>query len=320
MSIMKQDQDPDTDPDDLTTSQLLTKPADDDMLPCMQPNRKEKSTTHQMQKLSEVLPQNMLGNPILSKIPSIKKDNDWKCKNCSSISPNLDCYICSRTDRRKVILQCNTCKKIVHRICHDRKHTNYKCKEIEWNCYDCDLDTLACNIDIDSNRTNHVILPKGIRIGHINVRDLLAKNKLDEIKIILKDYDFDVLAISETWLWKDIDTSEIDITEYNTYRMDRSNIKSHNTRGGGVVIYVKSIYNIEQIANPFSLSDKVQAVKIKISKMFMKPITIIAIYRVSTTPGKFLNELSQEISRNSTEEFVILGDLNIDQLITNNEL
>jgi len=86
------------------------------------------------------------------------------------------------------------------------------------------------------------------------------------------------------------------------------------------VIYVNISCDIVQLINPFSLQEKVQAVKVQIKKEKMKPIDILAIYRVSTTPSKFIEELETEINNNISNETVIFRDLNIDQLSSNNDL
>jgi len=39
----------------------------------------------------------------------------------------------------------------------------------------------------------------------------------------------------------------VNIDGYNVFRTDRPNIRSHNTRGGGVIVYVKSNYITEEI-------------------------------------------------------------------------
>ena len=41
---------------------------------------------------------------------------------------------------------------------------------------------------------------KGLKIGHLNIRSL--PNKIDEVRIIMNEHHFDILAISETWLWR----------------------------------------------------------------------------------------------------------------------
>ena len=71
---------------------------------------------------------------------------------------------------------------------------------------------------------------KGVKIGHLNIRSLLKK--IDEIKILIHQNSFDILAISETWLSDKIPNELVNIPGFNVYRNDRP---SH---GGGVLIYI----------------------------------------------------------------------------------
>ena len=71
---------------------------------------------------------------------------------------------------------------------------------------------------------------KGVKIGHLNIRSLLKK--IDEIRILIHQNSFDILAISETWLSDKIPNELVNIPGFNVYRNDRP---SH---GGGVLIYI----------------------------------------------------------------------------------
>ena len=57
--------------------------------------------------------------------------------------------------------------------------------------------------------------------------------KIDEIRILIHQNSFDILAISETWLSDKIPNELVNIPGFNVYRKDRP---SH---GGGVLIYIK---------------------------------------------------------------------------------
>ena len=74
-----------------------------------------------------------------------------------------------------------------------------------------------------------------ISFGHLNIRSL--HSKIDQVSHIVKQYNYDVFAVCETWLDDTIADSEIAIDGYDIYRRDRSN----DTRGGGVCLYVKQM-------------------------------------------------------------------------------
>ena len=75
---------------------------------------------------------------------------------------------------------------------------------------------------------------KQISILYFNARSM--KNKLDELKIMVKDKKPNVIAIVETWLTEDIFDNELVIEDFNFVRIDRKS--DQKARGGGVIIYV----------------------------------------------------------------------------------
>ena len=90
------------------------------------------------------------------------------------------------------------------------------------------------------------IIAKNIKICHTNTRSILAYNnefktnqvKMDKIREILcKKFEYDVIAITESWLSPDIsvDSTDLHIDSYTFYRKDRFNA---NNRGGGVGVFV----------------------------------------------------------------------------------
>ena len=85
---------------------------------------------------------------------------------------------------------------------------------------------------------------KELSFCHINARSILAYNnesksnqeKMDEIRQILcKQYEYSVIAVTETWLTPDTLSNDADliVENYTFYRKDRN-----NGRGGGVGVSV----------------------------------------------------------------------------------
>jgi hypothetical protein len=109
-----------------------------------------------------------------------------------------------------------------------------------------------------------------------------------------------------TWLWTPITNEEISIDGYHLIRNDRANIKKYNSRGGGVVAYIKNEYTVDQQDNSFSSPEKLQALKFTIRKPHLKPILFMTIYRVSDTHKKFLQELDKEINQHQNDELYIM--------------
>ena len=106
---------------------------------------------------------------------------------------------------------------------------------------------------------------KGIRVSHLNIQSLMSS--LDEIKLWLKDNNFHVFTLSETWLDSSIHDSEINIPGYVVERSDR------NRHGGDVAVYIKGDihykrrYDVENVNN-------IESVWLEIQQVHKKSIII----------------------------------------------
>ena len=66
-------------------------------------------------------------------------------------------------------------------------------------------------------------------------------NKQNELELLVRDEDLDIIGITETWLNDKLSDEELSIKGYTLFRNDRNdNIK---TRGGGVALYVRNELN-----------------------------------------------------------------------------
>ena len=73
-------------------------------------------------------------------------------------------------------------------------------------------------------------------VGQLNVRSLLAGNKLDEIYFLLKEHNFSIFGMTETWFNDSISNENLSIEGYNTiFRLDR-----RGRIGGGVAFYINN--------------------------------------------------------------------------------
>jgi len=74
-----------------------------------------------------------------------------------------------------------------------------------------------------------------LSIISLNARSIV--NKMDELKLLVKDQEPDIICIVETWLTEDVFDSEINLENYQFVRRDRKNeLKS---KGGGIIVYIK---------------------------------------------------------------------------------
>ena len=94
------------------------------------------------------------------------------------------------------------------------------------------LITMANDVELNPGPFN------SLKFGHLNVRSLNNQDKFDELSLIIKDNNFHIFAISETWLSNDISNDNFNIVRYNSImHLDRS----HRTGGGVALFSIDSI-------------------------------------------------------------------------------
>lgn len=69
-------------------------------------------------------------------------------------------------------------------------------------------------------------------VAHVNIRSIIPS--FSELSDIICSEEFDICAVTETWLSEDFPDSVVGIAGYQLHRKDRK------TRGGGVSLYVSS--------------------------------------------------------------------------------
>src|SRR3989442_11142649 len=87
----------------------------------------------------------------------------------------------------------------------------------------------------------------GSKVIYCNARSL--RNKIDELRIMAKEYNPDIIGIVKTWLTDNIYDSEIIIENYNIIRIDRTH--EHKERGGGIIVYVRESLPFVNITEEF---------------------------------------------------------------------
>ena len=80
-----------------------------------------------------------------------------------------------------------------------------------------------------------------------NVRSMMNENKREELGLLLEEKQFDVLGITESWTHDGIGDAEIAFPGYRLFRKDRSG--KHKCRGGGVLLYVKEDFIVEELTS-----------------------------------------------------------------------
>jgi exonuclease III len=70
-----------------------------------------------------------------------------------------------------------------------------------------------------------------------NIRSIAPK--IDELECVVNQNDSDIVCITETWLSDEIPDNAVAMHGFTLFRKDRE------TRGGGVAIFVKPIFNVK---------------------------------------------------------------------------
>ena len=100
-----------------------------------------------------------------------------------------------------------------------------------------------------------------MKVASLNVNSLLKH--IDEIRLMLSNHVFDILAINESKIDPSIPDSEINIPSYKSIRKDR------NRNGGGVVIYVREQISFRDRND--LVSDGLEMICIEIERPHSKP-------------------------------------------------
>ena len=145
--------------------------------------------------------------------------------------------------------------------------------------------------------------------------ELVAALSLLEVK-------FDIIALSETKIIKDIDpTYDITLPGYKEYSTPTESSK------GGVIIYIKEDINVKRRTDLELLmyeAGKLETVFIEILNDKKKNIILGGIYRHPTMDVKSFNEkyFNNIISKITAEKKMcyLLGDFNIDLLQTESDI
>ena len=145
-------------------------------------------------------------------------------------------------------------------------------------------------------------LHEGTRIGHINSNGLVKK--IHEIKILISEGNFDVLAVTETHLSCSVTDNEIKIDGYEILRKDRNNGQSP---WGGVAVYFKDDLNVSETLMEFNIESIWLNIIIK-GQTFL----LGCIYR-PPSDKKFLQNFKLYLDHISHRtNIVIVGDTNYD--------
>lgn len=127
-------------------------------------------------------------------------------------------------------------------------------------------------------------------------------------------WDYDIYALTETWLQDGIVSSEYFDSSFNVFRKDRNQTGSSNNRCGGVLIAIRSHFACSEVSIDNSTSIECICVKIKLNNntnvfifnSYVPPTSPKEIYQLHY---KAIN--SVHASCRASDIFILTGDFNI---------
>ena len=185
--------------------------------------------------------------------------------------------------------------------------------------FDFDNDIFNLEEPVLSNFTSTVVPPitkinksfepfkNHFKFAHINARSI--PKSIDEVNYLVSQTDLDVLAVSESWLNKNLPGTLFEIYGYKIFRKDRS-----SKRGGGVCFYCKDHFNPKLIKIPHTL-EQPEVLFIELHSKNTK-LALGVVYKPPRIPyGSLatLHETLADILCHYDNTF-LFGDFNIDLL------
>ena len=175
---------------------------------------------------------------------------------------------------------------------------------------------INCNSDVPAvpklQSTENHQKPK-IKIGHLNIRSLKNRVHLLQLRILVRDNDFDIFSVSETWLKSIVTNAEVEIAGYKLSRQDRP-----KTAGGGVCVYTKASLKVKVLKDLSSVSATgFHQLWLQIQHKRMKSILLCATYKPPECPTtSFTDDFSDNYMKALSfgKDVFILGDLNCNLL------
>ena len=141
----------------------------------------------------------------------------------------------------------------------------------------------------------------------INVRSILNNFKIEELNDIAVDQNLHIIGIAESWLNKDVDSSSVNMADFNLYRRDRDTLRDN--RGGGVLLYVHKTLISSELVILNSFNCEVVGCNILLGKN--KFSTFAVVYRSPSSSSVECEEIAKVLSvLGSNETVVIMGDFN----------
>ncbi len=156
---------------------------------------------------------------------------------------------------------------------------------------------------------------KGITFCSQNIRSL--HQKLDEVKILLQQTNIDFALFQETFLNESYNSSDLEVSNYNIFRLDRAN-NTTKLGGGGLLCYASTKYQVEYLADWSIITGDLEIQWLKLCLPETRPTYIGNLYRPpSGNINSALSIIENKLDLLHSEgihDVLLMGDMNIDLL------
>ena len=173
-------------------------------------------------------------------------------------------------------------------------------------------DRLLLSGDVSVNpgpNKNQSTSRSSLRIFYQNARSIKSGSKLREFQDIVYANNFDIIAISETWLTCEVSDSEILPWGYDTHRCDRADVLHDlTTSGGGVLLASRCNLRCQPVI--FDIDIALEYAAIEIINNCGKTL-ISVFYRPPNANNTWVNQFVEFIESCSYEKVIIIGDFNL---------
>ena len=189
---------------------------------------------------------------------ALEKKNKIK-KIKKMVACKFPCGLCAKPVKSNQLgVQCDDCDLWFHSGCLGLSTAEFTALEdptVSWSCASCKFspstaslstfcdssaipsESLSCSgLSEPSGALPFEPLGPGLSALYTNCRSLLAK--MDELRVLAGRVEYDIIALTETWLDSDIRPSEVALPGYRVLRRDRSR------HGGGVLLYIREILKL----------------------------------------------------------------------------
>ncbi|XP_065575165.1 uncharacterized protein LOC136036768 [Artemia franciscana] len=174
------------------------------------------------------------------------------------------------------------------------------------------VDIISCRYVSECSKN---VNKSDLRVGHLNCQSLQTAN--DEISDVVSRYNqFDVLALTETFLTESMDKKMLDITGFSLEVLNRDKL-----RKGGLAYYVRQGLDYSLIPDfNVRVEGIFESFSLKVKLNHQEILMVLVYYSPSGDTEIFMDELEKLLSKLKCHQYpvIMLGDFNMDLLSLKN--